>query len=131
MKKTVEIHKADISLLDGESLDQFQRSLRDSLVKKFGKRPTTGNMAKAIEVWPREVFSERVVFEKWTPGESGEKLFVATYKRDGANGEFSFEEPVPVREQRNYVPVSKAKEDPVEVIEVDTTKGLWDGLPLK
>jgi hypothetical protein len=135
MTRTIEIHKAQIALMDGESLDQFSRALRDSLTKKFAKRPKAGasmaERAKSVEVWPREVFSERVVFEKWTPGEPGDRLFVATYKRDASTGEFTFEEPVPVREQRQYVPITKAAEDTVETLQLGVDKSFWSGLPLK
>lgn len=139
MTRTIEIHKAQIALMDGESLDQFSRALRKGLVKKFGKRAKAGasdvERAKSIDVWPREVFSDRVVFEKWSYGDQsevlGDRLFVSTYKRDASTGEFAFEESVPVREQRQYVPIAKAAEDTVETLQLGVDKSFWSGLPLK
>lgn len=127
-KRTVRIQKADIALLDGETLDNFSQNLRMALQKSFGK-PRKGN-TPGIYVWARAIFSDRAVFEKDEEGPQREiGTWSVAYKRQG-DGAFEFEQPVRVREQINYVPVTKSDDGP-EMVEIDLEKKFWDGLPLK
>lgn len=132
--KTVEVHKADIALLDGESLDQFTGRLRHNLQKAFGKQPTS-NDDRGVWIWPRAVFDDHAVIEKSNPMEvgpdvGGDRMFSVTYKRTGS-GDFEFGELIAVREQVSFVPVTKVAAE-VETVEIDekVTKSFWGGLPI-
>lgn len=126
MKKTVKIQKADIPLLDGESIQMFERKLRDEMQKKFGKKATATNKVSTY-VWPRAVFADRVIMEKEIPGGPYE-LQLVTFKR-ADNGGFEFGEPVPVREQVNFVPVGKSVDGEPEMEEMEVDD-IWSGLSL-
>lgn len=123
----VEIHKANVALLDGESLDQFSQILRGALQKKFGK-PRSNNKP-GIYVWPRAIFSDRAIIEKDEEGPGMTRgLWSVTYTRKD-DGEFELGEPTKVREQLNFVPVSKAADDVVK-LELKVDKAFWGGLPI-
>jgi len=131
--RTVEVHKADIPLLDGETIQMYERKLRADLQKRFGKKPTKKSEA-SVYVWPRAVFADRVVIDKdeLGIGDSSERLFSVAYTRKD-DGAFDFGELVAVREQVSFVPMAKSEggeggaADEVETVKVD---GLWDNLPL-
>lgn len=121
-KRIVEVYKADIPLQDGESVQVFERKLRDTVQKKFGL-PRSEKKA-GIYAYVRAVFSDRLVMEKDVEGPGRElKLWSVDYKR-ADNGEFSFGTPSEVKEQVNFVPVSKSVEQP-ERIEIEN---VWKDL---
>jgi len=122
MKNTVEVYKADIPLQEGETMQLFLEKLRGSVQKKFGV-PRTEKKA-GIYAYMRAVFADRIVMEKDVEGPGRElKLWSVDYKR-AENGEFSFGTPSEVKEQVNFVPVSKSVEQP-ERIELDVWKDLF------
>jgi len=121
-KNTVEVYKADIPLQEGETVQLFLEKLRGSVQKQFGT-PRTEKKA-GIYAYMRAVFADRIVMEKDVEGPGRElKLWSVDYKR-GENGEFSFGTPSEVRQQVNFVPVSKSVEQP-ERIELDVWKDLF------
>ena len=120
--RIVEVYKADIPLQEGETIGLYLEKLRGSVQKKFGVPRT--EKKPGIYAYTRAVFADRIVFEKDEEGPSrGMKLWSADYKR-GDNGEFSFGTPAEVKEQVDFVPVSKSVEQP-ERIEFES---VWKGL---
>ena len=123
MSRAVEVYKADIPLQDGETINLFMEKLRNSVQAKFGT-PRTEKKA-GIYAYLRAVFADRIVMEKDVEGPGRElKLWSVDYKR-GDDGEFSFGTPAEVKEQVDFVPVSK--EQP-ERVETDLWKGLFSWL---
>jgi len=120
--RIVEVYKADISLQEGETLQLFLEKLRGSVQKKFGIPRT--EKKPGIYAYTRAVFADRIVFEKDEEGPSrGMKLWSVDYSR-ADNGDFKFGTPSEVKEQVNFVPVSKSVEQP-ERIEFES---VWKGL---
>jgi hypothetical protein len=121
---TVQVHKANIPLLEGESLDVFISNLSKQagpyLIEKAG-----GVVGKESSAWPREVYATKAVFQvipDWDDS-SKDQLIQVDFTRSPTDGSFSFSNDEKVKLVTSYV-VEKAKKPIVENVE----KSLWAGV---
>lgn len=116
MNETVEVYKADLPLQKGETIQLYLDKLRGAVQQKFG-------VPRTDDAYMRAVFADRLVMEKVVEGPGrGMKLWAVEYSRQDS-GDFKFGAPTEVKEQLNFVPVSKALEP--EKVELN----FWKGLP--
>lgn len=124
MNQTVEVYKANIPLQKGETIQLYLDKLLGAVQQKFGVPRT--NEKPGVYTYMRAVFANRLIMEKDVEGPGrGMKLWAVEYSRQDS-GDFKFGAPTEVKEQLNFVPVSKALEpEKVELLE----QNFWKGLP--
>ncbi len=122
----VVVHKAGLTLMKGESLGQFTRSLSVAARKALGQKlnldfaATNKNGSPTAGAYMLEVFSDSLVFDVWKAQSENEpsnyRYFAMKYSRK-ATGEFEFSyttevERVTTYQAKESAPVTKAKPDP-------------------
>lgn len=123
--RTVDVYKADLPLREGESINMFLDNLRGAIQAKFGK-PRVGNKPGTY-AFLRAAFAKRLVMEQDAEGPDARKrtLLAVEYSRKD-NGDFEFGTPSEVREQVEFVSVSKANDSGPEKFEIGDD--FWKGL---
>lgn len=131
------VHKANVPLMQSESLRQFttelQKSAKPMLMQKFNG----GSDGDADgDAWPLEVFATKAVFmviPEWADV-SKDVTVAFAFERDD-EGEFKFGEVQKVKAVTSYevtkrAELPKAMEMPnwASLAEVETTKSLWAGV---
>jgi len=122
----VVVHKANIPVKSGESLDKFIGKLsseaRDHCYKKFAMNRESGDYC-----WMVEAFSGSVIMtvdKKNTPN----KMFAMTYSRDAKTGNFTFGEAIEVERKTTFAAVKLTQalaQQPVgKSVEKDVTKAV-------
>ena len=131
--RSVTVHKRDLPLLDGETLREFERSIRDE-GGEFLKKEL--NLGKDDWLWPVDVFGASAVFEVTMSNDSGGgmKLYRVDFTR-AADGSFAFTNPVEVRRVISFEPMESGVEksvlksastDDADAVEVLQIKSIWD-----
>ncbi len=129
---TVAVHKANVPLLRGESVNDFTSSLgkdaREYLMKKMNVAPyasgaTGGVRSNVGGAWLVEAFSDRVVMAMYK-GSEPTRYYAFKYSRD-KKGMFDFGTTTEVRRVTSFVPKDDipVTKNNVEKEEDDTEKG--------
>lgn len=128
------VHKASISLADGESIQQYTKRLREAGVKFIGMKL---NLVKDSSVYPVEIFSKSLVFDVYQYGPNVDadkraRFFAAAYTRK-ANGDFEFStltevERVTVYQPKSSVSITKALADGEAHPGWNVKKALFEGV---
>lgn len=130
----VVVHKANIPVRSGESLDKFISKLseasRTHCEKKFALSREAGDYC-----WMIEAFSGSVIMSV-DKRKMSRKMFAMSYSRDGQSGAFTFGDAIEVERKTSFAPVkptqalaqtqvSKAEVKPVNkaVEQLDISKG--------
>lgn len=105
----VVVHKANITLADGESVQQFMSKIRDAGKTFVG---TKLNLVKNADVYPVEVFSKTIVFDVYqygpdVPANKRARFFAAAYSRKNDGG-FEFTTLTEVERVTVYQPKQNA-----------------------
>jgi len=115
----VAVHKANISLQAGESVREYTKALGDAAQKALKQKL---NLMQEADVWPIEVFTDKVVLDVFQPKATDSKqrmrYFGMKYTRKDT-GDFEFGETVELKrvtrfEPKNMAAVSKAKKADAE-----------------
>ena len=100
------VHKAAITLMDGETIAQFTKALKEAGSKYLS---TKLNLGQKDDVWCVEVFANKAVFDVYkaattgqTPSASSSKYYAVDYKRD--KGEFAFGDVMEVQRVTQFKP---------------------------
>lgn len=110
VKKTrINVEKADLPLVNGESVNNFMSMVRESVrAHLFDKMKIKVDRDKGIgaSVWVMDVFGDQVVAEvnTWEEKKPTVRRFMAVPMKRDANGTLEFGDPVEVVRRVSYVP---------------------------
>jgi len=100
------VHKAAITLMAGETVNQFTRALKEAGAKYLA---TKLNLGPKDDVWCVEVFANKAVFDVYkaattgpTSAPSTTKYYSVDYKRD--KGDFVFGDVMEVQRMTQFKP---------------------------
>jgi hypothetical protein len=127
---TIQVQKANVPLLKGESITAFTRALNEEakkhLMQSFNIEKNKGG------AFPLEVFSDKAVFSVIPVWEdvSKDETVAFTFKRDASTGAFEFGQAQKVKKVTSYEVTKSAdgvkvgaSTEPIEV-----QKSFWDGV---
>lgn len=131
----VVVHKASITLADGESIGQFTSKLRDAGRNYIASKL---NLPKDSSVYPVEIFSKSIVFDVYQYGpnvKEGDRarFYAAAYARKDS-GDFEFSTLTEVERVTSYqakqtATVMKASDKAPGWVEVAVAKAaFWSGV---
>jgi len=124
MKRKVQIAKAAYSTRKGEHVGLFLRRIRDALQERFSKMSTRENDYRdGVQVWPEAVLPNRIIFERclWEGGVRKARTMASNYTRDEKTSKFTFDEPVEVIKETEFVPIQKRDD-----MQIHWLGGFWD-----
>ncbi len=120
-KKTI-VHKASINLIEGETLSDFERELRNA-----GSKYLSSNFGELC-FWMQEVFSQKVIFEVEKANEGGYQYYALDYDRKD-DGSFSINGLMEVKRKITFVADDKIQKQLAEVGDWEqTSKDFWRGV---
>ena len=141
MKKTtnVVVHKANIPLIKGESINSFTDALNTAGRVHIKE---SLNISKGGGGWMVESDATKAVFNVY--GNDIDKYYAVKYTRDKKTGAFSFQQPMEVKRVTKFVPVpttavpktvsggifitKSGAEKPGFWEYAETEKSLWNGI---
>lgn len=123
-KYNVIVHKAEISLLDGETLSSFSTALNAALTAWMKQKK---NLGKDDWCYTCDIKAGVAVMQVY-PREGASSFWAVNYERD-ENGAFSFTDLTEVRPVMNYVPVAPSLVQKAKEVEVAKAKAdIWVGV---
>jgi len=128
----VHVEKADLPLVNGESVNSFMSMVRESVrVHLFDKMKLKVDHEKGIgaDIWVMDVFGDQVIAEvnRWEKGKPTLRTFMAVPMRRDANGVLELGDPIEVVRRVSYVPKVEFKAD----VSKSVSKGvnsIWVGV---
>ena len=105
----VHTEKADLPLVNGESVNNFMSMVRESVrTHLFDKLKIKVDREKGIgaDIWVMDVFGDQVVAEvnRWEKGKPTMRSFMAVPMKRDANGALALGDPIEVVRRVTYVP---------------------------
>lgn len=112
----VNVEKADLPLVSGESVNNFMTMVRESVrTHLFDKMKIKVDREKGTgaDIWVMDVFGDQVVAEvnRWEKGKPTVRTFMAVPMKRDSNGALVLGDPVEVVRRVSYVPKAQFPAD--------------------
>lgn len=117
IQMNVVVHKANIPMMNGESLQDYTRKLSEA-ARAYASKKFLLSREKGDYCWTTEMFSDSVIVSV-EKVKMPIKMYGIMYKRDPKSMEFKFGTPVEVQRKTSYEAVPGATPS------INTTKAVW------
>lgn len=109
MDAYIYVEKANLSLMDGESVRDYELALRTKINEDLSSlNPPMPGGGSSSSIYIQYLYADKAVVEFYDRMTTTEKYYEVPYKRD-SKGAFSLGKPTEVREKKTFVPVSVQK----------------------